>query len=49
MERREARSILPDKALLAGLSTDPRNGGPWLMWHDTPYARVMIPTAPIRP
>ena len=28
---------------LAGISTDPRSGGPWVMWADTPYAHVMVP------
>jgi hypothetical protein len=35
--------VLPDKAQLAGFSADPRNGGPWVMWADTPYAHLMIP------
>lgn len=35
-----------DHALLEGLSTDPHNGGPWVMWKGTPYAHIMIPTVP---
>ncbi len=35
--------LLPDRSNLEGISTDHRNGGPWVMWPDTPYAHVMIP------
>lgn len=35
--------LVPDLALLEGVSTDHRNGGPWIMWPDTPYAHIMIP------
>jgi hypothetical protein len=35
--------ITPDKALLDSLSTDPNNGGPYVMWKGTPYAHIMIP------
>jgi hypothetical protein len=35
--------IVPDPAALEGMPTDPENGGPWVMWKDTPYAHVMIP------
>lgn len=37
--------IVPDPASLAGMPTDPDNGGPWVMWAGTPYAHVMIPVA----
>jgi hypothetical protein len=37
--------IVPDNAMLAGLPTDPDNGGPYVMWRDTPYAHVMVPLA----
>jgi hypothetical protein len=37
--------IVPDNALLADLPTDPANGGPYVMWRDTPYAHVMVPLA----
>lgn len=37
---------VPDPALLAALSTDPDNGGPWVMWKGTPYAHIMIPVPP---
>jgi len=35
--------LLPDKELLKSFSTDPDNGGPWVMWPDTLYAHLMIP------
>lgn len=38
--------IGPDPARLQGISTDPHNGGPYVMWPGTPYAHLMIPTAP---
>lgn len=40
--------VVPDAESLDGISSDPRNGGPWVMWKGTPYAHVMIPTAPRR-
>lgn len=38
--------VVPDNSILEGISTDPANGGPWVMWKGTPYAHVMIPTVP---
>lgn len=35
--------LVPDKSLLEGMPTDHRNGGPWVMWPETPYAHIMIP------
>ncbi len=35
--------LVPDRASFATFSTDPNNGGPWVMWPDTPYAHIMIP------
>lgn len=35
--------LVPDHSLLQGVSTDHRNGGPWVMWPATPYAHLMIP------
>jgi hypothetical protein len=35
--------LVPDNALLEGVSTDHMNGGPWVMWPGTPYAHIMIP------
>jgi hypothetical protein len=37
--------LVPDASMLEGISTDPNNGGPWIMWRDTPYAHLMIPAA----
>lgn len=37
--------IVPDPASLEGISTDPDNGGPWVMWPGTPYAHVMVPVS----
>jgi len=37
--------LVPDPAMLEGLSTDPKNGGAYVMWKGTPYAHIMIPTA----
>jgi len=38
--------IVPDAAAaLAALPTDPKNGGPYVMWRGTPYAHVMVPVA----
>lgn len=34
---------VPDPALLEGLPRDPKNGGPYVMWEDTPYMHVMVP------
>ena len=36
--------IGPDPAGLEGISTDPHNGGPYVMWKGTDYAHIMIPT-----
>jgi hypothetical protein len=35
--------IVPNPALLEGIPTDPKSGGPYVMWRDTPYAHVMVP------
>ena len=32
-----------DASLLENISTDHLNGGPWVMWPDTPYRHLMIP------
>jgi hypothetical protein len=36
---------VPDLKSLDGLPTDAKNGGPWVMWKDTPYAHIMAPVA----
>lgn len=35
--------LAPDPAMLEGVSTDPHNGGPYVMWKGTPYAHIMVP------
>lgn len=35
--------LVPDAGLLEKVSGDHLNGGPWVMWPDTPYAHIMIP------
>jgi len=37
--------LIPDRKMLEGISTDHLNGGPWVMWPDTPYAHLMIPVS----
>ncbi len=37
--------VVPNIQNLRGVSTDPRNGGPYVMWSGTPYAHVMVPVA----
>lgn len=41
--------IVVPKEALAGVSDDPYNGGPYVMWKDTPYAHIMVPLADERP
>jgi len=35
--------ILAPASLLEAFSTDPDNGGPYVMWKGTPYAHLMVP------
>ena len=35
--------LVPDVEALKNVSTNSKNGGPWVMWPDTPYAHLMIP------
>ncbi|MCW8840777.1 MAG: hypothetical protein OQL05_11150 [Gammaproteobacteria bacterium] len=37
--------VVPREAL-KGLSDNPYNGGPYVMWRDTPYAHIMVPIRP---
>lgn len=37
--------LVPDLKSLAGISTDPGNGGPYVMFAGTPYAHIMAPTS----
>ena len=36
--------LVPDARLREGISTDPTNGGPLVMWKGTPHAHIMVPT-----
>jgi hypothetical protein len=36
--------LVPDLTSLEGMSTDPNNGGPYVMYKGTPYAHIMTPT-----
>ena len=35
--------LVPDHAMFDNIPTDPKNGGPWIMWPNTPYAHIMVP------
>lgn len=35
--------VVPNAEMLEGMTTDPDNGGPYVMWKGTPYAHIMIP------
>jgi hypothetical protein len=35
--------VVPDVKTLAGMSTDAKNGGPYVMYPGTPYAHIMAP------
>ena len=35
--------LVPDRSMFDNISTDPNNGGPWIMWPNTPYAHIMVP------
>ena len=37
--------LVPDLTSLAGVSTDPHSGGPYVMYPGTPYAHMMAPIA----
>ena len=37
--------VFPNPKMLEGMSDDPKNGGPYVMWKGTPYAHLMIPVA----
>jgi hypothetical protein len=41
--------VAPDVASLAGISTDPGNGGPYVMFAGTPYAHIMAPVMSATP
>ncbi len=35
--------LVPDETMLKGLPTSPDQGGPWVMWRNTPYVHIMAP------
>ena len=35
--------LVPDHGMFDNISTDPDNGGPWIMWSGTRYAHIMVP------
>ncbi len=37
--------IVVPKAMLQGITDDPTQGGPYVMWGDTPYAHIMVPVS----
>jgi hypothetical protein len=37
--------VYPDAKMLDAYPTDPKSGGPWVMWKGTPYAHVMVPVS----
>ena len=37
--------LYPDTKMLDAFPTDPKNGGPWVMWKGTPYAHLMVPVS----
>ncbi len=40
--------LYPDPKMLDAYPTDPKSGGPWVMWKGTPYAHVMVPVSPTK-
>lgn len=39
--------LVPDPRMLDGITDDPKNGGPYVMWKGTPYAHIMVPVGPV--
>jgi hypothetical protein len=37
--------VVPDAKMLEGISDDPTNGGPYVMFKGTTYAHIMVPVA----
>ena len=40
--------LYADPKMLDSYPTDPKSGGPWVMWKGTPYAHVMVPVSPAK-
>src|SRR5207302_11253332 len=37
--------LYQDLKMLEAFPTDPKSGGPWVMWKGTPYAHLMVPVS----
>ena len=37
--------LYADPKALDAYPTDPKSGGPWVMWKGTPYAHLMVPVS----
>lgn len=35
--------VVPDLKTIEGIPDDPTNGGPYIMWNNTPYRHLMVP------
>jgi hypothetical protein len=40
--------LFADTKMLDAFPTDPKGGGPFVMWKGTPYAHLMVPVSPTR-
>lgn len=40
--------IIVPKEMLTGITDDPSEGGPYVMWGDTPYAHIMLPVEDLK-
>jgi hypothetical protein len=40
--------VVAPRGMLKGIPDDPYNGGPYVMWKDTPYAHIMVPIRDIQ-
>lgn len=40
--------LYADLKMLDAFPTDPKGGGPWVMWKGTPYAHLMVPISPTK-
>jgi hypothetical protein len=40
--------LYEDLKQLDAFPTDPKTGGPWVMWKGTPYAHLMVPVSPVK-
>jgi len=40
--------LYQDPKMLDAYPTDPKSGGPWVMWKGIPYAHVMVPVSPTK-